>query len=749
MKNKKKKCGEWRVESGVKGLVTGCAVGMVLALSACGTTTDTQGSVAQESKSGTIEASALINGGFEEIDPSGKWVGWTRNDAAFNARGCVDSDKVNGVEVGKTGDRFFSGTDGGNQVMRGTLTSNTFTLGGTGTIAFKIGAGKDKEKCFVEFFEEGNATPIAHVANDDCDGESITDQLMTKTVDLSAYVGKNVYIVATDNDDGEDYSYLNLDDFRVCETQADIDAAVKSHEDELAAYFVAPYVEDETLTTIENGDFENGDLYGWTTLDGNALTKSNVVPMSQYYWTDRAVYGHGDFYLDGSNNGATPEDRTGAIRSSKFTLAGDGYISFMIGAAPSNAYVALCDAATDEELITMGNDTFSDPVRALMLMRKYMDASAYIGKVCYIKVVDANDGSSGGFAFINVDDVRVSLTKEEVAALEQEQIDALEAETYTSASYDDLATLRDYYNTYEYLVPLSGVMYTQYVPHQVMKAAKDVNVAAMVQGTAKATAGGEEVAADSFTVTGIALDGTAVDTADYAKVDLSKAGAYTVTYTATAEAKPAQFTLLVTDDDRQVANGGFETGNLAGWTPVEGKWGTTDGQYNGVISAETYWDQKMPYNQAGDYHLDGWNTGIDEPDTWQLQSSNFTLGGSGFISVKMGGNASAVKVFTSDGTQVGYYKSNRFCDENFPSLAAGGSWADMGTYVMDLSKYKGKELYIVLCDEPVDAWAQAFFDDVVTYYEEAPAVADMKDTVADGETGDPVDIPWQLVESEK
>ena len=116
----------------------------------------------------------------------------------------------------------------------------------------------------------------------------------------------------------------------------------------------------------------------------------------------------------------------------------------------------------------------------------------------------------------------------------------------------------------------------------------------------------------------------------------------------------------------------------------------------------------------------------------------------------MGANAAAVRVFLADGTEIGYYKQTRFSDTNFPSLAAGGSWADMGTYVMDLSSYLGQELYIVLCDEVIDAgWAQAFFDEVVTYYETAPDYANLYDVVADGVTAEEVRIPWQLAENLK
>ena len=291
------------------------ALGILLSLAAC-----------SQQGGGTQAAEDIVNGDFEE-NADGKWVGWTREDAAFNARGVVSDEKINNVPMEKSGDNYFAGSKGGNPVMRGTLTSDVFKLGGNGFITFKMGAGKDHEKVYVEFFQEGNDTPIAHVANEDCDGIYITEHLITKVVNLSQYIGKNIYIVATDNDDGSDLAYVNLDAFHVCQSDDEVAAAQAEHDRQIEEYGEKPFEEDPTSNDIVNGGFETGDTTGWLVVDGTALTVANVVPTSQYYWEDRSVYGDGEYYLDGSNNGATQESLTGAIRSTKFTLGGDGYIT--------------------------------------------------------------------------------------------------------------------------------------------------------------------------------------------------------------------------------------------------------------------------------------------------------------------------------------------------------------------------------------------------------------------------------------
>ena len=175
----------------------------------------------------------------------------------------------------------------------------------------------------------------------------------------------------------------------------------------------------------------------------------------------------------------------------------------------------------------------------------------------------------------------------------------------------------------------------------------------------------------------------------------------------------------------QIVNGDFGTGDFSGWTVQK------EGMTGGIINADTYWGEKLPFNNNG-YFLSGFDTGIAEADSWSVRSSAFTLSGSGYISVRMGGNATALKIFKADGTLIGTYKPNHFSDANFPFEGDGegkGSWACMRTYFIDLSGHIGEELYLELHDTGSGAWSHAFFDDVVTYYENVPDIENGFDTV--------------------
>lgn len=170
-----------------------------------------------------------------------------------------------------------------------------------------------------------------------------------------------------------------------------------------------------------------------------------------------------------------------------------------------------------------------------------------------------------------------------------------------------------------------------------------------------------------------------------------------------------------------VDNPSFETGDLSGWTVIEGTAFSNDN----VSSASTWWAEGIPYNQDGLYHLDGWG-GLGEAAKGKLQSSMFTLKGSGFITFRLGGakNVSLTYIQVVDaatGEIVAKYGNTEFADINFPSVENGMRLANMVQYKADLRDYLGENLYIEIVDNADSDWGLIFADEFNTYYETEPS----------------------------
>ncbi|MBQ8490143.1 MAG: hypothetical protein IJ535_10235 [Pseudobutyrivibrio sp.] len=499
---------------------------------------------------------------------------------------------------------------------------------------------------------------------------------------------------------------------------------------------------------IENGDFETGDFTGWSKMDGTAITNDNnavgVVSDEKTYWGSRSMYIHGNYCM----RGEAKENESGAIRSSSFKLGGDGYISFMIGAAATEEkgcikiYKETDDG--DELVKTYTNKNWSDPKTGLTLIRVFDRLESNIGDTLYFVI---ENGSGAGFSFINADDFRTSMTREDVIALQNSQL-------------KDIANIEDEYS--DYIIGcykkngiINDIVIKKDIPAVLEKyAGLEVDFVDLIKSETEIIEEytGKKVDID-VVINDITFNGKPL-TDTYKQV--VKEGKYIINYTRSYDGKTEDKTLTlnvvkVDNSVKTIENGGFETGDLTGWevlTPdVFSK--NSSGKYEGVISAKTYWGEKLPYNQGGDYHLDGWAVTGDESAGWAIRSSVFTLSGSGWISVKMGGNAASFRVYKLDGTMIGSYRQSRFNDSEFPYVGKG-SWADMGRYFVNLYDYIGEPLYIELADNKINGpWALAFFDDVETYYEKAPDVEKGYDTVVGPvakngdayEYGD-IKLPW-------
>ena len=159
-----------------------------------------------------------------------------------------------------------------------------------------------------------------------------------------------------------------------------------------------------------------------------------------------------------------------------------------------------------------------------------------------------------------------------------------------------------------------------------------------------------------------------------------------------------------------VFNGSFEMGNVQGW------W--NNGEIGVVTNANGFWGDNIPYEKVGDFLFTGVESfGTDtmrEGNKGSLTSSVFEIGGTGWISFKLGGGGHEmcyVQIIDAvTGEVLAKYHQQAQRD------------AILIQYVADLSAYIGRTARIQVIDQAENGWGCVSFDHVVTYYPEGAAL---------------------------
>ena len=186
------------------------------------------------------------------------------------------------------------------------------------------------------------------------------------------------------------------------------------------------------------------------------------------------------------------------------------------------------------------------------------------------------------------------------------------------------------------------------------------------------------------------------------------------------------YTLFVIDSSAyRLYNGGFDL-DLDGWTLD----GMMDGEKNdaalgGISEATGYWENEtVPpvFNNDGKFFSAyAYTPGETERATGTLRSSNFIIGGSGWITYKLGGAKNIEQVYLE---VVSADREKRVKLPNFDWSNNAGSLVrgcTLVSYRADLIEYgftRGEEVYLLLTDNgnSTGDYGLFFLDSVVTYY---------------------------------
>ena len=168
--------------------------------------------------------------------------------------------------------------------------------------------------------------------------------------------------------------------------------------------------------------------------------------------------------------------------------------------------------------------------------------------------------------------------------------------------------------------------------------------------------------------------------------------------------------------DCQVVNGGFESGDLTGWTKV--------GQIGAVTNESNYWpweDGGYSFDKDGEWLFSSY-ADDNERAVGYLKSSTFVVGGNGWITFKLGAgrNQSLVNVQVVDANTGNILKTygNSLWSEHTNDVKSG---CTLIPYKANISDLLGREVYIRVVDNAIANYGLIFFDSLQTYYTNTPS----------------------------
>ena len=339
----------------------------------------------------------IVNGGFETGDLTGWTLEGDKIGVVTNASGWWNEN----LPYNKKGAWLFSGIS--DEAGRGTLTSSAFTVGGSGYITFLLGGGGNPLECYVSIIDAETGDELARYANrlfNDKgigiinNGSNLANMVWYKA-DLSEFMGRSLKIRVVDNATSN-WGLITVDSFVTYYKDV---AGVPANANEAVNVKPAPLPDtvlgENDPYQVLNGDFESGDLTGWT-LSGEI----GYVSGQDVFWknADKPYNKDGRFLFTGIEDVmGSMEAAKGMLSSSAFTVGGCGFITFKLGGGYNQeCYIEIVDATTGQAIAKYHNDN-ADSNEGRMFCFK-ADLSAFMGREVYIRIVDNAENAWGCLA---------------------------------------------------------------------------------------------------------------------------------------------------------------------------------------------------------------------------------------------------------------------------------------------------------------------------------------------------------------
>ena len=633
-----------------------------------------------------IDSSAyrMQNGSLEDGTLEDEDTGWTGMNGSFSEDDVYFEQQY---PINNDG-RYYVGIDEGTE----TVESPAFVVGGSGWITFKLGSmkpadGDTTRDIYLEIVDVEEETVLARVRNVLFADPAAALKLNDYKLDLSQFKGDTVFIRAVDGEVGDNFRSLYLDAF-------------------VTWYAAEPA---DTYTDLTHAFWLNAKV-------AFDLAQTNTAQVTPVFLSEGVLGVQYTYAAEVSASGLTAE-------------------GLALTATKSGVYTVTYTALYGEEeigsfsvTVTVTNTTQLPEFENAVHSYAYSEWKAGTA----VEVTLPEDGERFSYSY--------SVSAGE-ASIDGRTL------TYTPSAAGSVqitvtVTLTDKNYTVTDLQTLSFTVTLNFADSEITLAdgdsisvAFDVNDAEIADKEAYTLDFAQYlvIPADktvSYAVTmneeGIELDGSSY-TLVFAELGLNETEQeFVFAVTATSGETQLKYTVTLRIKDTyqyRLYNGGFDL-DLDGWTLD----GMLDGAENdaalGGISEETGYWKNDPSGVDPLFYNDGkffsaYAAGAAEGATGTLRSSNFIVGGSGWITYKLGGARNIEQVYlevvSADGAK-------RVTLPNFDWSDNAGSevrGCTLVSYRADLIEYGfslGEEVYLLLTDNGANDYGLFFLDSVVTYY---------------------------------